>query len=196
MAIEFLFDYASPYSFLANETLAARLPGAEIVYRPIYLRAIEGFRTGIPFSAPKLAWMIQDLRRCAAELAIDFRVPHSFPVNGLYALRGAIVAQHAGTFARYHPAMFRAVWQQTRDISSKQAVATLATELGFPEVAAQLDEPAIKDELRANTDDAIRRGVFGVPTFFVGNELFWGHDRMHQVAAAAKLSAGDDATRA
>lgn len=196
MAIEFLYDYASPYSFLANETLGAKLPGAEIVYRPVYLRGFDGFKTGIPFTGAKLGWMINDLRRCAAELAIDFRVPHSFPVNGLYALRGAIAAQRAGTFDRYHPTMFRAVWQHSRDVSSAAAVAALATELGFPEIAGQLDDPSIKDELRANTDEAIRRGVFGVPTFFVGAELFWGHDRMHQVAAAAGLSAGADATPA
>ena len=187
MAIEFLFDYASPYSFLANETLGAKLPGAEIVYRPVYLRGFDAFSKSIPYSAPRLAYMINDLRRCAADAGIEVSFPTTFPINGLYALRGAIAAQRAGTFANYHDAMFRAAWQRSRDISRKESVAALATELGFPDIAAALDDASIKDELRANTDDAIRRGVFGVPAFFVGADLFWGHDRMHQVAKAAGL---------
>lgn len=181
-AIELMYDYASPYSFLASETLAAKLPNAELIYRPVYLRAFDAFKSGIPFTAPKLSYLIVDLRRCAADAGIEVRIPTAFPVNGLYALRGAIVAQRAGKFAAYHQAMFRATWQLGRDISRKESVAALATELGFPEIAAQLDDPSIKDELRANTDEAIRRGAFGVPTFFVGPEMFWGHDRMHQVA--------------
>jgi len=182
--VEFLFDYASPFSFLANESIGAKLPGATIEYRPVYLRGFESFAKGIPFTAPKLAYLIVDMRRCAAELGLELRVPAAFPVNGLYALRGAIAAQRQSTFPAYHEAMFRAAWQRGRDISRKESVAALAVELGFPDVAAALDDPSIKDELKANTDAAIARGAFGVPTFFVGPEMFWGHDRMHQVAAA------------
>ena len=185
ISVEFLFDYASPYSFLANETLGAKLPGIEINYRPVYLRGFESFAKTIPFTAAKLAYTILDLRRCAADLGIELRVPNSFPINGLYALRGAIAAQRAGRFAAYHPAMFQAAWQRGRDISSKDAVATLATELGFPDVADKLDDASIKDELRANTEAAIKRGAFGLPTFFVGAEMFWGHDRMDQVVREA-----------
>jgi len=185
ISVEFLFDYASPYSFLANETLGAKLPGIEIDYRAVYLRGFESFAKSIPFTAAKLAYTILDLRRCAADLGIELRVPNSFPINGLYALRGAIAAHRAGRFAAYHQSMFQAAWQRGRDISSKDAVATLATELGFPDVATQLDDASIKDELRANTDAAIKRGAFGLPTFFVGAEMFWGHDRIDQVAREA-----------
>lgn len=190
ISVEFLFDYASPYSFLANETLGAKLPEIEIVHRPVYLRGFEAFAKTIPFTAAKLAYTILDLRRCAAELGIELRVPNSFPINGLYALRGAIAAQRAGRFAAYHPAMFQATWQRGRDISTKDAVATLATELGFPDVAAQLDDASIKDELRANTESAIKRGAFGLPTFFVGAEMYWGHDRLDQVAREATRAGG------
>ena len=190
ISVEFLFDYASPFSFLANETLGAKLPGIEIKYRPVYLRGFESFAKAIPYTAAKLAYTIIDLRRCAAELGIDLRVPATFPINGLYALRGAIAAERAGRFAAYHKAMYEAAWQRGRDISSKASVAALATELGFPDVAGALDEPSIKDELRANTDDAIKRGAFGLPTFFVGAEMFWGHDRMDQVAREAMRAGG------
>ena len=178
ISVEFLFDYASPYSFLASESLGAKFPGVEIVYRPTYLRGFDSFSKGIPFAPAKLGWMIGDMRRCAADQGLELRVPAHFPVNGLYALRGAIAAQRAGRFAAYHKAMFEAVWQRGRDISSKDAVAALATELGFPEVASALDEPSVKDELRANTDEAIKRGAFGAPAMFVGDALFWGNDRI------------------
>ena len=189
ISVEFLFDYASPYSFLANASLGAKLPGVEIDYRPVYLRGFESFAKTIPFTAPKLAYMILDLRRCAADLGLELRVPNSFPINGLFALRGALAAKRAGRFAAYHRAIFEATWQRGRDISSKDAVAALATELGFPEVASALDDASIKDELRANTESAIKRGAFGVPTFFVGAEMFWGHDRMDQVAREATRAA-------
>jgi len=187
--VEFLFDYASPYSFLANETIGAKLPGVTIDYRPVYLRGFESFAKGIPFTAHKLAYLIVDMRRCAAELNLEMRVPAAFPVNGLYALRGAIAAQRQNKFAAYHEAVFRAAWQHGRDISRKESVAALVNELGLPDVANALDDPTIKEELHANTKAAIERGAFGVPTFFVGAEMFWGHDRMHQVARVAASAA-------
>lgn len=183
MSVEFLFDYASPFSFLANETLD-RLGPVDIVYRPVYLRGFEAFAKGVPFTAAKLAYLAVDLRRCADELGVEMRLPSTMPVNGLYALRGALAAERLGRFADYHVPMFRAVWQQGRDVSTSAAVAALARELGLGDVAEQLDDPSLKDALRAATEAAAARGVFGVPTFFVGPHMYWGHDRMHQVARA------------
>jgi len=185
--VELFYDYASPYSFLANEMLyadGAELPASSIRFRPAYLRGFDAFKTGMPFSGPKLSWMIHDLRRCAEDLGLALRVPAVFPVNGLYALRGAVAAERAGVFDAYHRAVFRAIWLDGRDISNRAAMAALATELGFGEIATRLDDPEVKDVLKAHTDEAIRRGAFGVPTFMVGDELFWGHDRMHHVVRA------------
>jgi len=184
--IEFLYDYASPFSFLANELVGKRFPGVAIEYRPVYLRGFELFVKGLPYTSAKMMYLANDLRRCAAEEGIEVRMPTKFPINGLYALRGALAARREGCFDAYHLAMFRAAWQQGRDISSRDAVAAFATELGMPAVAAALDDAALKDKLRVDTEAAAKRGVFGVPTFFVGAEMFWGHDRMHQVARAAK----------
>lgn len=188
-SVEMLFDYASPYSFLASESLASQLPGIDVTLRPVYLRGFDAFKVGMPYSGAKLGWLIQDLRRCAEDLGLALRIPAVFPINGLYALRGAVAAQRLGRFDAYHPAMFRAVWQGARDVSSMDAVAALAAELGMPEIGALLDDDSIKAELRQNTETAIRRGAFGVPTWFVAsapNEVFWGHDRMHHVARAVK----------
>ena len=190
--VEMMFDYASPWAFLANALVPRVLAGVEVKYVPVYLRGFEAFRTGLPYSNAKLAYVMRDFARCAARERIEVTVPSVFPVNGLYALRGALVAQRAGKFDAYHAAAFRAVWQEGRDLSSRQGVVDFANELGVAEVADAIDEPAIKDALRAQTESAIARGAFGVPTFFVGDELFWGHDRMAFVAEAVGLT---DATR-
>jgi 2-hydroxychromene-2-carboxylate isomerase len=183
--VEFLFDYASPYSYLASHRLPVVLPDVRIRHVPVYIRGFEAFSKGVPFTAPRLAYILQDLRRCAAEYELPFRVPATFPVNGLYALRGAIAARRAGMFDVYHAAMFRAVWAEGRETSNRDAVAEIMRTMGLGDLARDLDDPSIKDELKTSTEAAARRGVFGVPTFFVGNELYWGHDRMHQVARAA-----------
>lgn len=185
--VEFLFDYASPFSYLANELLARRLPGATVEYRPIYLRGFETFAKGLPFVPAKLAWMVNDLRRCSEAEGVAVSIPPTFPVNGLYALRGAIAAQRAGCFAAYHGPMFHAAWRDGRDVSKKDVVVQIASELGLADVAGALDDPAIKHQLKTDTDAAARRGAFGAPTFFVGSEMFWGHDRLHHVARAAGL---------
>jgi 2-hydroxychromene-2-carboxylate isomerase len=182
--VEFFFDYASPFSYLANELLDQRLPGVAVEHHPLYLRGLELFSKGVPFTGAKLQYLVTDLRRSAEELQIAVDMPPTFPVNGLYALRGGLAAQRAGCFAAYHTPMFRAAWRDRRDISRKEVVIELATELGLTDVAGAIDDPAIKDQLKADTDAAARRGVFGAPTFFVGREMFWGHDRIHQVAKA------------
>lgn len=183
--VEFVYDYASPWSYIASELLATRLPGVEIRYRPTYLRALESFQQGIPYAAGKLQYLARDLARCAQHEGVPLKPPHAFPVNGLHALRGALLAQKLGCFEAFHRLMFRATWAESRDISTRDAVAVIAREHGFEPIAAQLDDPEIKAKLREDTDAIVQRGVFGVPTFFVGDEMFWGHDRLDYVARAA-----------
>jgi 2-hydroxychromene-2-carboxylate isomerase len=186
-AVQFVFDYASPYSYLANESLERALPGVRIDHQPVYLRGFEAFSKGIPYGATKLMWIVKDLQRCAVDVGVSLGMPPTFPVNGLYALRAAVAAKRAGTFERFHTAMFRAVWRDAREASTKDGVIAIANDLGMPELASALDDVSIKDELKASTDAAAKRGAFGVPTFFVGDDMYWGHDRMHQVARALGL---------
>jgi 2-hydroxychromene-2-carboxylate isomerase len=178
--LEFYFDYASPWSYLASELLPARLPGAKIVYRPIYLRGLELFAQRMPYTSNKLRYIGQDLLRCAAHENIPIQIPQTFPVNGLYAVRGALALLDTPKFADYHRALFHAAWRHDRNVSDKQVVLSLARELG---VELDLDDPALKDRLRQETAAADARGVFGVPSFFAGDEeMFWGHDRLDYVA--------------
>jgi 2-hydroxychromene-2-carboxylate isomerase len=87
--------------------------------------------------------------------------------------------------------MFHAIWRDGREMTSASKVMELASELGLAGVAGGLEDPAIKAQLKADTDAAARRGAFGAPTFFVGKEMFWGHDRLHHVARAVELAGGD-----
>jgi 2-hydroxychromene-2-carboxylate isomerase len=180
--VEFLFDYASPWAFLANALLPRRLPGVRIFYRPVYLAGFDSFAKGLPYSPAKLNYLLRDFQRCALYEGVRPFFPPTFPINGLYALRGAIAAQRLGCFDDYHAVLFDAAWAQGRDIASKAAVAALAREVGLGAVAEALDDPSLKQALRDNTTHAAERGVFGVPSFFVGDELFWGYDRLDQVA--------------
>ncbi|MGD0529191.1 MAG: 2-hydroxychromene-2-carboxylate isomerase [Polyangiaceae bacterium] len=184
--VDFLFDYASPWSYLADATLGRWFSPGQVHYVPVYLRGFESFARGVPYSAAKMAYLLKDMVRSAAHVGVPVTMPPVFPINGLYALRGAIAAEREGRFAEYHAAMFPAAWREGRDVSDKTVVAAIAREVGAAGVAEALDDPSVKDTLRTNTDQGVGRGAFGVPSFFVGEELFWGHDRMHLAGAAAK----------
>jgi 2-hydroxychromene-2-carboxylate isomerase len=186
--VELHFDYASPWAYLASELVSRALPGVPIDYRPMYLRGTESFAKGMPYSSAKLAYLMTDLQRCAAHEGVKLAPPASFPIDGLPALRAALVAQERGAFERYHGPMFGAVWAESREVSKKEVVATILAEaLGATEAEAleAMAAQPLKDRLRDATNAAVTRGVFGVPTFFVGDEMFWGHDRLAYVARAA-----------
>ena len=188
MIIEFVFDYASPWVYLASALIPERFAGLDVTFVPTYLRAFDAFKDGMPYSPAKLAYLLADFRRIAAHVGLEPKMPSAFPINGVHALRGAIVAQREGdaAFRAYHRAMLAAVWEQDRDASSKEVVKAVAREAGAPGVADALDDPSIKDALRANGEHVLARGAFGVPTFFVGDAIFWGQDRMVDSARAAR----------
>ena len=186
--VAFFFDYASPWSYLANTLLPRKLPGVNVTYHPIYLRGLETFSKGMPYTGAKLAYQMRDIARCADYEGVTLVTPAKFPIDGLQALRAAFVAQDSGAFDRFHRAAFKAGWVEQRDVSVKEVVARLlADALGSSEAVAleAMSTPEIKERLRQTTAHAEERGVFGTPSFFVGDELFWGHDRFDYVARAA-----------
>jgi 2-hydroxychromene-2-carboxylate isomerase len=185
--VEFLFDYGSPWSYLASEMLEKKLPGCAIAYRPVYLRGLEAFAQGIPYGQSKLRYLLRDMVRCAEVEGVPLRFPEVFPINGLHALRGAIHTLRSGGFPAYHRAMFRATWADNRNVSDRNVVLAIAEESGLDRAAfvAGIEDAAVKATLKDETAKAQERGVFGVPSFFVGEELFWGHDRLDYVRRAA-----------
>ena len=186
--ILFYFDYASPWSYLANAIYTKKLPGIRVSLQPVFVRGFESFATGLPYGAAKMEYLARDFVRCTEHEGVPVAPPLTFPMNGLHALRGALVAEREGKLAEYHAAMFDAAWRESREVSTKESVIAIARAIGLAAIADGLDDPWAKNELRARTDAAAARGIFGVPTFVVGDELFWGHDRLDYVARAAARS--------
>ena len=190
---EFVFDVASPYSYLASTQLKAlrERTGCELRLHPVALGGIfkSTGRAELP-PPPQLRWMTHDLARWAKKYGVPFRFPSAFPTRTLLAQRTIVAA--AGEDARQAAmhALFRAYWGEGWDVGEAEVVRTAldGARLDGAALIARAGEQPIKDELRANTDAAIERGVFGVPTFFVGQELFWGNDRLEFVEAALRTA--------
>lgn len=188
--IEFFYDYASTYSYLAHLEIEklARAQGAELVFRPMVLGFVfKATGNAMPAAVPaKATYMMADVRRWVRQYGLPFTMPSAFPTNTIRALRAAVAALDEGSFSAYHHAVMKAYWAGDRDIGDAATLAAVVTAAGLdgPRLVARAEEPAIKEGLKANTDDAIARGVFGAPTFFVGDQMFWGNDRLSFVAEA------------
>ena len=186
--LEFFYDYVSVYSYLANSQLAGI--DAEIVYRPMFLGAVLKATGNTPPAtiAVKGAYLFQDVARWVQRYEIPYRMNPAFPQNTVNALRLALVAQEKGVFDSVHQLLFDSMWVHEKDLSDAGVLAEIAAEAGLPvaETVSEVGSDRIKDRLRENTDEAIRRGAFGAPTMFVGDEMFFGNDRFEFVTQALK----------
>ena len=189
--LEFFYDYVSTYSYLANSQLAA--VDAEIVYRPMFLGGVMRATDNSPPITVKATgrYLNIDVARWVSRYGIEFRMNPLFPQNTVNALRLALVAQREGCFTAVHQALFDAMWVQQKDLSDVDVLQDIALEAGMsPTTFADIGSDLIKDELRKNTDEAVRRGAFGAPTFFIGDEMFFGNDRFAFIEEALGNSAG------
>jgi 2-hydroxychromene-2-carboxylate isomerase len=191
-AIEFHFDFVSPYSHLANTQLPAlaRQHGAEIVYKPfriLELMKLVGNRPTTIECQNKRRYAGADLARWAKRYGVGVRQnPHLRNVDAAQLLRGALIAADDGQAAPYVSAVFGELWNGERDLGQTTEVIALLNRAGLDGVklldrAGSADVVARLDEA---TQAAAERGVFGSPSFFVGDELFFGNDRLDFVAAA------------
>jgi 2-hydroxychromene-2-carboxylate isomerase len=191
--IEFLFDYGSPFSYLASTQMSefGKRNATTIVYVPIALGAVlKATGNASPMAVPaKGNYMAIELRRWAKRYGVPFRAnPHPFMRNTMRLVRGAVAAQELGVFDAYHDAVYRAVWAEAIDLGDDATLAGVLDKARVPaaEVLAAVESQDVKDALRRNTDEAVSRGVFGAPTFFVGSEMFWGNDRLDFVEQALR----------
>lgn len=186
--LEFFYDYVSPYSYLANSQVAAI--DAELIYRPMFLGGVmKATGNRPPGMVPaKGRYLNDDLRRWVAKYEIPFQWNPVFPQNTVKALRVAVVAQHEGFFDAVHQPFFDAIWVNQLDLADDHVLAQIIADAGrSPEkVLEKAAADAIKGELRANSDEAVERGAFGAPTFFVGDEMFFGNDRFEFIEAALR----------
>jgi 2-hydroxychromene-2-carboxylate isomerase len=182
--VEFFWDAASPYTYLAAtqiEALAARA-GAVLSWHPFLLgKVFEATGNRAPVTVPaKGKHLFRDLQRWAEHYGVVVNMPKVFPVNSVLALRCAIAAASPDQGAPFAMALMRAYWVDGVDISQPASVGAVADSIGLdgPALLQRAQEQAVKDQLRANTEEAVRRGAFGAPTFFVGDNMFWGNDRL------------------
>jgi 2-hydroxychromene-2-carboxylate isomerase len=189
-SVEFFFDYGSPASHLAFFELCkiARAAGAEIVWRPILLGGVfKAINSHSPVEiAPKGRWMMWDLANYARRYGVPFVHNPHFVINTLPIMRGAMVAERRGELERYSEAMFMGIWRDALDMDDPAVIGQALVKGGFDAKAyfAGTQEQAIKDDLKARTDAAVARGVFGLPTFFIGEKMWWGQDRLEWVKEA------------
>ena len=190
--VEFFYDFGSPASYLAFKRLPgiAAERGATIVWRPMLLGGVfKASGNTSPVTVPaKGKWMAGDLQRWAAKSGVPFAFNPFFPVNTLTLMRGATGLQmrQPADFARFNDIVFDAMWRTPRNLGDAAVLAALLAEHGFDAdaFAALVADPEVKARLVATTDEAVQRGVFGAPTFFVGAEMFWGNDRLDFVEEA------------
>ena len=191
---EFLFDFGGPNSYLAHKLLpelCARTE-AEVVYVPILLGGLFKLTNN---QAPLMRYAETPAKRNYEMLEFDrfvkkhqlpFKMNPHFPINSLHLMRGAVAAQHLACFMPYVEAIMTAMWENRANMADADVVKSILDSSGLDSAAilAKADDPAVKAELAANTERAAARGAFGVPTFFVGDEMFWGKERLVQVADA------------
>lgn len=185
--IEFFFDIGSPYSYLAATRIAdlAARTGAEVQWKPFLLGGVfKAIDSGPPAAIePKARYMLKDLERWANRYGVDLRFPSRFPLNTLSPQRALVAAARLGHEDRVPDlalALYRAYWAEDRDVSQAEEIRRLAEEVGLDgeAIVQGMSDPETKNRLRELTEEAVRRGAFGAPTMFVGDEMFWGNDRL------------------
>lgn len=180
------YDYGSPFAYFVVDRLeeTARRCDAAVSWKPIVLRQLSNFTERWPYSASKRAYVMVDGARSAEFYGIPLQMPQPFPVRSELALRAALVAQVDGFFAAYHGIVFRAAWAEQQDIGEPTVLAACIARAGAdPEaVLVRAEAPDTSARLATLTAEAESRGVFGVPTMVVGDELFWGADRLDMLA--------------
>lgn len=188
--LEFFFDFGSPTTYLAHTQMPALAgrTGAEIAYRPMLLGGVfkaTGNQSPAAIAA-KSKWMAGDLKAFAARYGVPYARNPWFPVNTMMLMRGAVAMQKENRFGAYADAIFHAMWIEPQNLNDPQVIGMVLTKAGFEpkHLLAAIEHQPVKDELRANTEEAVSRGVFGAPTFFVGDRMFFGQDRLDFVEEA------------
>ncbi len=190
--LEFYFDYGSPYSYLADtqvEAIAKRA-GATLARKPMLLGGVfKATGNHSPAEMPqKSKWSGFDMPMWARHYGVPFQRNPFFPVNTLALMRGAAAAQIDGLFERYHPAIYKAMWVDGRNLNDINEIAAVLTAAGLDaaKFGVRIQDQDVKDRLKATTEEAVARGVFGAPTSFVDNMMFFGNDRLPFVEMALK----------
>ena len=188
--VEFYFDFGSPNAYLAHTQMSgiAARTGAEIVYRPMLLGGVFKATDNVSpaFHPLKGAYLLIDLPRCAKRWGVPFAMNPHFPINTLHLMRGAVALRDEEIFPTYADTVYRAIWTEEKEMGDPAVVAEVLGGIGIDseDFMARISADEIKQGLIAATEAAVGRGIFGAPTMFVGDEIFFGQDRLDYVEAA------------
>jgi 2-hydroxychromene-2-carboxylate isomerase len=191
-SFEFWFDFGSPAAYLAWTQLPQLCAdtGASVVWRPMLLGGVfQATGNHSPVTVPaKGRYVFKDLARFAKRYGVPLNPNPSFPINTLMLMRAAVGLQMRDDprFGDFLAAMFRAIWVDAKNMNDPATVGEVLQVTGFdaPALLALTQDAAVKEQLKAQTQAAVERGVFGAPTLFVGNTMFWGQDRLDFVREA------------
>jgi 2-hydroxychromene-2-carboxylate isomerase len=191
-SVDFYFDFGSPAAYLAFTQLphVCADTGASLAWKPMLLGGVfqaTGNHSPADIAA-KGPYLTTDLQRFARRYGVPFAYNPDFPINTLLLMRGATGLQlrEPDRFKAYVDAVFHAMWVEPRNLNDPATVGAVLHEAGFDAqaVLALANDQATKDQLKATTQEAVARGVFGAPTMFVGEQMFWGQDRLDFVRDA------------
>lgn len=182
--VEFYYDLGSPYSYLASTQIERICEeyDAELEWKPFLLGGVlkeTGNRA--PLEVPnKRAYMVKDLANWAKHYGVQLNFPDLFPLNSVKPMRGALAAKEKGKIRDYTYNLFRLYWIEGRDLSQDEILKNAVSEIGMDAnwFLQRIGEQDIKDKLRDETAEAVKRGAFGAPTFYVDEKMFWGNDRL------------------
>ena len=192
ISVEFLFDFGSPNAYLSHlviPEIEAR-SGVKFQYVPVLLGGVFKATNNVSPAVSlqgiknKPQYSQLEMRRFLTQHKITKFVPNPFfPVNTLTIMRGAVFAQREGFFEKYVDEVYRHMWSEPKKMDDPEVIAAAFNESGLPSEAILrgIQLPEVKQQLIASVDDAVARGVFGSPSFFVGTALFFGKDRLRDV---------------
>jgi 2-hydroxychromene-2-carboxylate isomerase len=194
--VEFYYDFVSPYSYLACGQLGriCEENGAALILRPMLLGAVHkeaGIKAPIETKL-KARYQARDIRRWAEYYGVALTFPNPFPFRTLKTMRAAMFLRERGELGAFTAAAFALYWEEGgapkgfEEVDENAPISTVARRIGADpeEVLEGAASSDAKESLKDATSEALQRGVFGAPAFFVGDEMFWGNDRLHFVQAA------------
>ena len=195
--VDFYFDFASPNAYLSHKVVSGieERTGAKFNYIPVLLGGIFKATNNKPPMVAffgiinKYEYQSIEMQRFQERHGIDkFKMNPHFPVISLQIIRGAVGAQKDGYLDKYIDEVLKHMWEERKKMDDPDVIKEAFTESGFDadRLMEQIQDPEVKAQLISNTEEAVNRGTFGIPTFFVGEEIFFGKDTLWQVEELLK----------
>ena len=190
--IEFYFDFSSPYSYIGYEEIKRieKKDSIKIKYMPIFLGGLHNAAGVTPaaFIDVKSKYMIEDTKLVCEKKNIKFIFNSYFPIKTVSFMRGVLIAEEDSFRKIYIEKIFNAIWKDGLNMNDKTVIEKVLKNMELnPEIfLSKVSDNKIKVKLRKLTDDALKKGIFGAPTFLVNKKIFWGQDRLSYAVEEAK----------